>query len=262
MDAPPPEPEAPLEGGNTHVGVVRVGSTVRRPTGPWTPAVHALLRHLEAVGFDAAPRALGVDDAGREILTYADGDVVWPDRTALVADDDGLADVARIIRSFHDAVSSFPSDATHAWSDRGGDPVGPAEVLAHNDLAPWNLVHRPDGGWTFIDWDLAAPGRRDWDLAWALLGFIPLMPFSTLTDDETRHRLSLFRNAYGADLVGVSTLEVAVERCRREAHLIHTLGSRGEEPYATLLVEGHFTTWDEAARHVTARLDAWRSSLG
>jgi len=31
--------EVPLEGGNMTGGVVRVGDTVRRPAGPWTPAV-------------------------------------------------------------------------------------------------------------------------------------------------------------------------------------------------------------------------------
>ena len=53
--------EIPLIGGNTST-VVRVGDTVRRNVGPWTPAVHALLRHLEYVGFTGAPRVLGIDD--------------------------------------------------------------------------------------------------------------------------------------------------------------------------------------------------------
>lgn len=30
--------EIPLDGGNMSSGVVRVGDTVRRPAGPWTPA--------------------------------------------------------------------------------------------------------------------------------------------------------------------------------------------------------------------------------
>jgi hypothetical protein len=53
--------------------VERVGDTIRRGTGPWTPAVHALLRHLEAVGFDAAPRVLGFDEQGREVLAPSGG---------------------------------------------------------------------------------------------------------------------------------------------------------------------------------------------
>jgi hypothetical protein len=57
--------ETPLGGGNMSSGVVRVGDTVRRPAGPWTPAVHALLAHLHAVGFHGAPAPLGIDQQGR-----------------------------------------------------------------------------------------------------------------------------------------------------------------------------------------------------
>jgi hypothetical protein len=47
-----------LDGGNTG-GAVRIGATVRRAAGPWTPAVHALLAHLAENGFAGAPRPLG-----------------------------------------------------------------------------------------------------------------------------------------------------------------------------------------------------------
>ena len=67
------EKEVSLAHGGVTPEVVRVGDTVRRTAGPHTPAVHALLRHLEAKGFRGAPRALGFDDRGREILSYVDG---------------------------------------------------------------------------------------------------------------------------------------------------------------------------------------------
>ena len=49
-------------------GVQRQGNVVLRPTGPWTPTVHSLLRHLEEVGFSGAPRVVGSGFApdGRE----------------------------------------------------------------------------------------------------------------------------------------------------------------------------------------------------
>ena len=65
--------EIPLLGGNTST-VVRVGDTVRRNAGPWTPAVHALLRHLERVGFNGSPRALGMDERGREVISFVEGE--------------------------------------------------------------------------------------------------------------------------------------------------------------------------------------------
>ncbi|MFI1834323.1 hypothetical protein [Streptomyces olivaceoviridis] len=46
----------------------------RRPVGPHSPFVHRLLRHLEDVGFDAAPRLLGTDDEGRGILGFQHGE--------------------------------------------------------------------------------------------------------------------------------------------------------------------------------------------
>jgi hypothetical protein len=71
-----------LDGGNAG-GAVRLGDTVRRAAGPWTPAVHALLTHLAQHGFAGSPRPLGVDGQGREVLTFLAGETVgsarpWP----------------------------------------------------------------------------------------------------------------------------------------------------------------------------------------
>jgi hypothetical protein len=44
------EGEVPLLGGNTTEGLVRVGDTVRRPSGPWSASVHDFLCHLNEVG--------------------------------------------------------------------------------------------------------------------------------------------------------------------------------------------------------------------
>jgi hypothetical protein len=188
--------EERLGGGNTHEEVVRIGNTVRRPTGSWTPGVHALLEHLASAGYDGAPTLLGLDKQGREMLSFVHGEIVWPEHFSLVQTDKALAEVAALIRRYHDAIAEFRFDG-FAWSDRGADPRGPYEVLCHNDLAPWNLVHGEMRRWTFIDWDLAAPGRLTWDLAWALLSFVPLMPHSMLPDSDARHRIAVFRNAYG-----------------------------------------------------------------
>ena len=65
--------EQVLAGGCTTQGVVRIGNTVRRPTGAHTPFVHSLLHHLQESGFDGAPRVLGIDGQGREILTFIEG---------------------------------------------------------------------------------------------------------------------------------------------------------------------------------------------
>jgi hypothetical protein len=70
---PPRCPSAPGVHAST---VVRVGDTVQRETSPWTPAVLALARHLEAADFLGAPHLLAIDAQGREVLTFIPGAVL------------------------------------------------------------------------------------------------------------------------------------------------------------------------------------------
>jgi Phosphotransferase enzyme family len=253
--------EERLSGGNTHEAIVRVDDAVHRPSGPWTPGVHALLGHLEELGYDGAPRVRGIDEQGREVLDYVEGEVVHPDHDRLLVPDAALAEVVTSIRRFHDAVKSFADPERFEWSDRGGDPDGPHEIVCHNDLAPWNLVRTPDGRWVFIDWDFAAPGRRSWDLAFALLSMVPLMPQSDLTKRRTAERLAVFRIAYGPDEFPDDVLAVVAERCARERDLIDRLGAAGEPPYDRLLREGHSEIWHAAEVHVVGQTPDWQAAL-
>jgi hypothetical protein len=234
---------------------VRVGETVRRPTGPWTPAVHELLRHLDRERFDGAPRAIGIDEAGREILTFVRGAVVWPAHYDLVASDDALVEVAATIRRLHETVARFEPPDAAPWAELARDPVGPPELLCHNDLAPWNLV-RTDSGWVFIDWDLAAPGRRSWELAWALISFVPLWPDTEFDTTEVRRRARIFCDTVGCTFEH-ALLDVAIERCEREVEQITRLGAAGAAPHARLFAEGHADAWARTAAHIAAERHRW-----
>ncbi|HWS37279.1 MAG TPA: aminoglycoside phosphotransferase family protein, partial [Actinoplanes sp.] len=177
--------EIPLTGGNVSAGVVRVGDTVRRPAGPWTPAVHALLEHLWSVGFRGAPRPLGLDDKGREVLTFIPGEVPWP------VPMDSVAPVGRLIRDLHDACASFTPPPGAHWNQL--IPADRDDQIVHHDLAPWNLV--AGDRLAFIDWDGAAPGSRLWDLAYAAHGFVPLSANPGLQRADAGRRLREFIDA-------------------------------------------------------------------
>ncbi len=69
----PHELEVPLFGGDLTEGLVRVGETVRRPRIAESDLVEALLLYLQRCGFDGAPRFLGIDDAGRQVLSFVHG---------------------------------------------------------------------------------------------------------------------------------------------------------------------------------------------
>src|SRR5688572_3866116 len=128
----------------TTPGVVRVGETVRRPLGEKSAFVHDLLRHLELRGFEGAPRFVGIDEKGRETLTYIPGTV--PRRVGGFRKEQWLA-AARLLRSFHDATV-------------GSDLTGEHEVVCHGDPGPGNFVLRDGMPFALIDFDGACPGTR------------------------------------------------------------------------------------------------------
>jgi len=251
--------EIPLSGGNISSGVVRVGDTVRRPTGPWTPAVHALLAHLHAVGFRGAPRPLGLDEQGREVLSFIPGAVAWPDHFALLEPDRQLVHAAQLIRDFHDAVADFtpPSDAR--W--QALIPAEGVDIIAHHDLAPWNLVVN-DSQWAFIDWDVAAPGSRLWDLAYALHGFVPLSADPHWQRDDAGHRLRVFIDAYGLDESQRCDLIPLLARRTRAMHdFLAEQAANGTQPWTRLWQAGHGDVWRADADHIQQHTARWSRAL-
>jgi hypothetical protein len=150
-----PEEPVRLEGGGRTV-VHRRGDVVIRDSGPWTPAVHTLLRHLEEVGFAAAPRLAGsgLDPDGREVLTFIEGEFTQPGPWSL----DGAAALGGLLRSLHEATRSFRPPLDAVWFPwHGRDLGGPDTVIGHCDVAPWNIVARNGLPVAFIDWETAGP---------------------------------------------------------------------------------------------------------
>jgi Phosphotransferase enzyme family len=229
--------EVPLLGGSMTAGVVRVGDTVRRPVGPWTRAVHSLLRYLEDVGFEGAPRVLGIDQRGREVLTFLPGDPTpnWSDEALVVT--------ARLVRRLHEALAGFvpPSDAI--WHFPSIGRRASAACIGHNDLCPVNTVYADGVPYGFIDWDLAGPDRPLYDLAFAAFSYTSLRPDGfwprpgcPRPPDRIR-RLRVFCDAYGVE--DRSALLAAVEASLQE-ELAETVesGGRGILPYATFFERG------------------------
>lgn len=244
--------EVPLLGGTANRGLVhRVGDTVRRPMRPTSAATHALLRHLEDVGFDGAPRVLGIDDAGREVLTYVPGDAVTVPLPDWGLTDDALRSTGELLRRFHDAVAGF-DPTPHTWSHptpaefRGGG-------IAHNDPNLDNVVFRDGRAVALIDFDLAAPGSPVWDLATAARLWAPLRSPSDVFDARRGRgleRLRILVDAYGLDEQGRALLVTAL----RDAHdwmvAIVAEGARDGVP-------GFAAYWTPEAAERARRTDAW-----
>jgi hypothetical protein len=194
---------------------VRVSQTVRRTSYSWSPAVLDQLRHLEREGFEGAPRALGFDDQGREILTYIEGEVGRGEgfipakggrfglrRPDYVWRDDVLVHLGALIRAYHDAAATFPW-AGREWCFEARQPV---ETICHNELFPQNTVFQAGVPVALIDWDTAAPGPRAWDLGAVAWRWVPFWRvekcrahgLSTGIAEKAR-RFHLLLDAYGLE---------------------------------------------------------------
>lgn len=233
--------------------VIRVGATVRRGVGPWTPAVHALLGHLERAGFDGAPRARGYDPRGREILSFIDGNVA-PGPTPAAYPDATLFALGRLIHRLHAATAGCSLPADVRWhhppvTDLPGMSGAPL-VVCHNDLSPGNTVLASPGGRPIacIDWDLASPAPPVWDLAQAAWQFVPLVPDATCaahgwpTPPDRLGRLRTLLDGYGPDNLSDAARHhfaaLVALRIERTASGIERLAARGEPAFQRFVQDG------------------------
>lgn len=195
--------EEALTGGNVSK-VVKIGDTVRRSAGPWTPTVQRLLAHVRAKGLLWVPEPLGLDDSGREVLSYIPGTVPH-DMPEWIWTEQVLTDVAGALRQWHDATVDF-SAADAKW---GLPPSGPREVICHNDFAPYNCIFRGGRFIGAIDFDVCSPGSRIRDLAYTAYRYVPLLPGPDSDDalpgerspfevSGMADRMKIFLTSYGA----------------------------------------------------------------
>lgn len=233
------------------IGAVRVGGTIRKPAGRWTPTVHATLRHLPTAGFDLSPSPLGIDERGREILTWIEGDVPSKPWSGPLVRDEGVAIVARTMRRIHDALRGFDPGAEARW--RSGDrPLATGEIVCHGDLAPWNTVWQGDQLVGVIDWDMAEPGFPIEDVAFLALHLVPFHADAWACGagfaepPARKRRLELLCQAYG-DLEPADVVAAASRRIARERDRTVTLGAAGTEPWASFLGLGDLAKVEEDA---------------
>ena len=215
---------------------VRVGDTVRRTSGPWTPTVQALLDYLVTHRFDYAPRPMGLDEQGREMLEFlpgASGHRPWPD---VLKGDSGLLQAAGMLRRYHEVVAGFVPPADAQWRI-GRRTVKAGEIIRHGDLGPWNMLWQGEKLTGLVDWDLAEPGERITDVAQLAWYFVPLRGEQGWRDSgfelapDVRTRLGLLCGAYGDFEVDQVLREV--DRLQRaDMEITQRLGGGGVHPWS------------------------------
>jgi len=233
--------EISLRGGH-RAAPVRVGDTVRRARTPYSASIDSLLTHLHAADWDSCPKPLGYDTLDRQTLSFVEGDAAsgcpLPNHVWSI---DSLRSFGRLLRSLHDATSAFVPAEGAVWQRFPGAPIG--EVMCHNDLGPWNTVFRGLRPYALIDWDSAAPGTREWDLACAAWHWVPLWEDSRsvehgFTDLNARPaRLRALCDAYGGQF-DQTLVDVVISRQQAWVHYLQESAAAGDVVSGSLLAAG------------------------
>lgn len=221
---------------------VRIGNTVHRQAGAWTPTVHALLKFLNQNSFAYAPQPIGMDAQGREVLKFLPGRAAtrpWP--TVLLTNE-GLRQAANMLRKYHDTVQNFPAPHGAEWRI-GKMDKRPEQVILHGDLGPWNTLWQDDILTGLIDWDFAEPGERITDLAQMAYYFVPLrreegwQKAGFTERPDFRERLKTLCTTYGDFKVDELVNEL-LQWLGKELRRVRKWGGEGREPWANFLGRG------------------------
>lgn len=252
--------------------VIKVGDTVHRMI-KGHPLIHSYLLYLEKAGMPGVPRFLGLDEQGREILTFLPGKTMGRDFSHLhpcLYSDETITDAARFMRRLHDVSAGFVQTAHDNNWKNPFFPEGDHETICHGDAAIWNFVFVEDRFTGLFDFDQAYPGTRVWDLTSTLFSVIPLTYFvyipelRTTVDYESskhaadrRRRIRLFFDAYGMDCPE-NIIDLVAQRIQRGFCNGMTEGAAtGNESCIRMIKEGHLIHYQKVAAHLKAHAQEW-----
>lgn len=258
------ESEEMLTGGNVS-SVYRLGNTVRRELKPASPLIHKLLKHLEHKGFKYAPRFLGIDEQGREILSFIEGEAGHYPLKEFMWSDDVLKEIAKMLRLYHEAVSDFPLVDEFKPIDHTPQK---AEVLCHNDFAIYNIIFNQQKPVGIIDFDVAGPGPKIWDIAYTLYTCLPLSRFylsetaQKVQYDPSCHaslinqRAALFFESYGEEMPQ-NVFEVVLLRLKGLCKTIERKAEEGDSAFQKMIDEGHLTHYEKDIMFIREHGKKW-----
>jgi aminoglycoside phosphotransferase (APT) family kinase protein len=246
-----------LIGDGVTAGIVRIGDTVRRPLRPFSLTIQAYLAHLRDAGFTGAPLPYGVDEQGREVLSFVPGEVHRHPLPPAAAGDEVLVALARLIRALHEASDGWVPPPDAVWggtpASTGRQVTGAAELVSHRDYYPGNVVFRDGLPAALIDFDLAKPTTRLYDIANALWYWAPLRDpqdrSPAFTAADIPRRAAVFADAYGMTAQQRAELApFAVEMARR----YH------EDSRASAELDPVFRKlWNDGGKDELPRAEAW-----
>ncbi len=228
--------------GNGKNEIYRVNDTVLRKGGVWSESVQKVLAYLHENGFAYSPKPLGVDSNGYEKQAYLPGESMFHPWKEVLLGEDGLTQVARMLRNLHDITTNLEMPENTIWRTMAA-PKSRGQIIRHGDLGPWNTLWQGDKLTGIIDWEFTAPGNAITDLAQLAWYYIPLRDEAGWRKSgfrqtpDFKHRLEVICDVYGT----FNPSEVVAELDRlQQFEILETMtrGGSGEAPWSNWLSSG------------------------
>jgi hypothetical protein len=179
------------------------------------------------------PRVLGIDEQGREVLTYLPGEVVDIDREPL--SQARLVALVHWTRALHEATAGF--DHPGPWRIW---PLPRPTLVGHNDVAAYNACFDGDELVGVFDWDLAGPTNPLLELGFLAWNGVPMWRVDLDPDDYAEvaaRRLAVVAQAYGG-VSPVDVLHAVPERVQAMVDGIPRAAASGDVGMANLIRTG------------------------
>jgi hypothetical protein len=258
-----------LSGGNL-TSVYRQNETVLREQKSWSSTIHRILLHLEKVGYTNSPRFIGIDESGKEILSFVQGEckVDYP-----ITNDSNeqlliIKKVAEMMRKYHDATLSFEITEKDNWMFTYKGPLE-KEVICHNDIAPYNVTFVHNIPYGLIDFDTCCPAPRIWDIVYALYRFVPFSKKLYDIEKQTyrnydvyrdrnfrKNSIRVFFDEYGMKCPH-DLFEQMIARLQALSDLIYNEAKNGNSAFSKMIEEGHCDLYLEEVEFIRENQKEW-----
>lgn len=254
-------------GGNVNQAIEKKENKIYRNSN-WNNNIHEFLQFLETKHFAGVPRFLGIDENNREILSYLPGYVPgnsFPNCQEFVWNRQNLILTAQFMRKFHDISSEFLKQTN--W-EQGPFQKCDYEVICHNDAAPYNFVYEDKKMTGLIDFDVAYPGMRLWDIAYTLYTTIPLSSYQPELDgtvrfyegkdaDIRKERIQIFFRSYGME-IPVDLFSWVIRRLEELCNFIQQEAQAGNAAFKEMVNNGEITYYQNEINFIKENCYAWK----
>jgi thiamine kinase-like enzyme len=120
----------------------------------------------------------------------------------------------------------------------------------------YNIIFKNKRPVGIIDFDVAGPGPRLWDIAYTLYTCIPLSRFSVLNANQVKKRVRLFFESYG-EKVNDYWLKMVLLRLEGLCKLMTRKASEGDVAFQKMVDEGHLEHYQKELQFIREHGEEW-----